>query len=329
MKILIIQTAFIGDVILATSLIEKLKQQYKDCTIDFLLRKGNETLLLNHPHVNKVLIFDKRKNKFRNLLRLIKTIRAESYDYAINAQRFFTSGLITSLSGAKVKIGFNKNPLSFLFTYSVKHEISPNSKQTHEVNRNLSLIEKITDTEFIRPKLYPSESDYQKVFTSEEYVTIAPASVWFTKQFPAEKWCELINKIPKQYKVYLIGALGDIELCEEIQRKTDPSSVEIWAGKLTFLQSAALIKNAKMNFANDSAPLHIASAMNAPITAIFCSTIPQFGFGPLSDISHNIEVDEKLDCRPCGLHGKKSCPKGHFKCSDIDIEKILTKAGIL
>ena len=84
------------------------------------------------------------------------------------------------------------------------------------------------------------------------------------------------------------------------------------------------MKNAKMNFVNDSAPLHFASAMNAPVTAIYCSTIPAFGFGPLSDISHIAEIDYKLDCRPCGLHGFKACPKGHFKCSEIDVNKIIS-----
>jgi heptosyltransferase-2 len=180
----------------------------------------------------------------------------------------------------------------------------------------------------IRPKLYPSKNDYQQIFTSDEYICIAPASVWYTKQFPLSKWCELINKLPKKYKVYLIGSSDDIELCEKIQSNSDPDRVEIWAGKLTFLQSAALISNAIMTFTNDSAPLHIASAMNAPVTVIFCSTIPEFGFGPLSDISYTIEVDEKLDCRPCGLHGQKKCPKQHFKCSDINIEKILTRVNI-
>jgi heptosyltransferase-2 len=310
---------------LATPLIEKLKMTYPDCTIDFLLRKGNESLFSNHPLLNKVLIFDKKKNKYRDLIRLVKTIREESYDYVINVQRFFTTGLITVLSGAKVKIGFSKNPLSFLFNIKVKHDISPGNLQVHEVNRNLSLLKKLTDTDFIKPKLYPSEKDYKRVFTKDDYICVAPASVWFTKQFPAQKWCELINKIPNKYKIYLIGASGDIKLCEDIRSKTDSAQVEIYAGKLSFLESAALIKNAKMTFTNDSAPMHFASAMNAPVTAIYCSTIPEFGFGPLSDVSYIIETEIKLDCRPCGLHGRNECPLGHFKCSDINVDTILKK----
>ena len=82
--------------------------------------------------------------------------------------------------------------------------------------------------------------------------------------------------------------------------------------------------NATMNYVNDSAPMHMASAMNAPTTAIFCSTIPDFGFGPLSDQARIVETDENLECRPCGLHGFKKCPEGHFKCANtIDTESLL------
>jgi heptosyltransferase-2 len=323
MKILIIQTAFTGDVVLATPLIEKLKNADKNNIVDFLVRKGNESLLFNNPNVNKILIFDKKEKKYRNLVNLIKEIRAESYDYVINVQRFFTTGLITVFSGAKVTIGFRKNPLSFLFKKTIKHQISKNNELIHEISRNLSLLEEIADTKLIRPVLYPSESDFQAVFTKEKYICIAPSSVWFTKQFPMENWCKLILKLVPKYKIFLIGASGDIPLCEEIRCKTDAEKVEIYAGKLSFLQSAALIKNAKMTFTNDSAPLHFASAMNAPVTAFFCSTVPEFGFGPLSDVSIIAQTDKKLECRPCGLHGKKKCPKQHFYCSDIEIDKFI------
>jgi heptosyltransferase II len=76
------------------------------------------------------------------------------------------------------------------------------------------------------------------------------------------------------------------------------------------------MQDAVMNYSNDSAPLHLGSSVNAPSTAIFCSTIPAFGFGPLSYNSAVIETTVKLACRPCGLHGYKACPKGHFKCAE-------------
>lgn len=327
MKILIIQTAFIGDVILATPLIEKLHQFYPDAEIDFLLRKGNESLLDNHPFLNRILVFDKKHERYKHLFQLIKEVRTASYDWVINAHRFFSSGLITALSGAKKKIGFDKNPLSFFYSHKVQHHISASDKQGHEVKRNLSLIEKFTDYELTRPKLYPNEQDFKRIRPEGEYICIAPASIWFTKQFPANKWIELIDGIGDRYTIFLLGGKEDVALCKEIQEKSTSSKIEIVAGKLSFLQAAALMKNARMNFVNDSAPLHLATAVNAPVTAIFCSTVPEFGFGPLSDISYIVETEYKLTCRPCGLHGKIKCPEGHFKCAEIDVSKILTIAN--
>jgi heptosyltransferase-2 len=86
------------------------------------------------------------------------------------------------------------------------------------------------------------------------------------------------------------------------------------------------MKSATMNFMNDSAPMHLASSVDAPTTAIFCSTVTSFGFGPLSNNSIVVETKEKLDCRPCGLHGHKECPKKHFKCAEnININELLAR----
>ena len=311
---LIIQTAFIGDVILATALIEKLHQFYPNANIDFLVRKGNETLLDNHPFLREVIVFDKKK-KYRNLYELLGRIRRTNYDVVVNVQRFATTGFITVISGAKETIGYNKNPLSFLFDRRIAHQIG----EVHEVERNQRLIETLTDQVPANPKLYPSERDFEKVkvYQSESYYCIAPTSVWFTKQWPAEKWIELIKfyQHRKIKSIYLLGAPIDHHVCESIRLASGWNGVSNLAGKLTFLESAALMKSALMNFVNDSAPMHLASAMNAPVTAIYCSTVPSFGFGPLSDKSFAIETKEKLACRPCGLHGFKNCPEGHFKCA--------------
>jgi len=318
---LVIQTAFIGDVILATGIVEKIKNFYPESKIDFLLRRGNETLLENNPHLNEVIIWDKKNGKFPNLLKIASLVRKTKYDYVINLHRFGSSGFITFLSGAKNKIGFKKNPFSFSYTKSFEHEIN-NDK--HEVERNNRLIEDITDKNLALPKLYPLvvDFDFVKKYQGHKYYCITPSSVWFTKQLPKEKWIELIKSLDSSYNIYLLGSASDHSLCEEI-KSTNSLCINL-AGQLSFMQSAALMKNAEMNFVNDSAPLHIASAMNAPVRAFFCSTIPEFGFGPLSDNKKVIQIDKKLSCRPCGLHGYKACPEGHFKCAlNIDMKNVL------
>lgn len=323
MKFLIIQTAFIGDVILATAVVEKLHLHYPDAQIDFMLRKGNEGLLVNHPFIKNVFVWDKKKGKIKNLISITRQIRKKRYNFVFNLHRFSSSGFVTVFSGAENKIGFDKNPLSFLFTKKIKHEIG-NGK--HEIERNQQLIENITDNNTLKPKLYPTADNFESVkkYQSANYCCIAPTSVWFTKQFSREQWVKLCDIIEEQTFIYLLGAPSDANACDWIINKTKHKNIINLAGKLNFLESAALMKNASMNYVNDSAPMHIASAMNAKTTAIFCSTIPSFGFGPLADNARIIETQEKLDCRPCGLHGHKACPQGHFKCSEtIDIIKII------
>ncbi|UZR95793.1 glycosyltransferase family 9 protein [Chondrinema litorale] len=320
-KILIIQTAYIGDVILATPLIENLKNHFNDVSIDFLLRKGNESLLKNHPVINEVLIWDKKKDKNRGLWKLSKIIRKRKYDTVINLQRFLSSGLMVAFSGAKKVIGFDKNPMSFMFSDKLPHLIGEKIQTSfvHETQRNLSLLAPlgINNIEDHRPRLYPSLSDREKVavYKEDDYICLAPTSVWYTKQFHKEGWVDFIKNLDFEGKIYLLGASSDFDACELIINEAAKSNVVNLTGKLNLLQSAALMEGALVNFVNDSAPMHLASSVNAPVCAIYCSTVPDFGFGPLSEFSKVVEVKEKLDCRPCGLHGYKTCPQKHFSCA--------------
>jgi heptosyltransferase-2 len=328
MKCLIIQTAFIGDVILATALVEQLRRTNPGARIDFLLRKGNESLLKAHPHLENVWVWDKKKEKYRGLWRLLQQIRRERYDLVVNCQRFAASGFLTAFSGARMRIGFDKNPFSRFFTQAVPHHIGEGNSRfglpyLHEVDRNLSLIDHLTDAAPTRPRLYPRADERlraEELAAAGPYVCIAPTSVWHTKQWPSEKWNQLIRALPEHLHVYLLGAPNDAAACEQIRSEHPPERITNLAGQISLLASAALMQGAQMNYVNDSAPLHLATAVNAPVTAIFCSTMPTFGFTPLSDQNSVWEAHPKPPCKPCGLHGKRACPEGHFKCAyDITI----------
>lgn len=314
MNFLIIQTAFIGDAILATSILESIHKSHPDATIDFFIRKGNESLFTNHPFINQLFVWNKKEGKYKNLFSILKQVRKSKYDYVINLQRFATTGLFASLSAAKTIIGFKKNPFSMFFDQKYEHEIG-NGK--HEIERNHELIKALVGDKPMRHRLYPQKQDFELVepFKTTKYITISPASVWFTKQFPPDKWVEYIKTLNNKYYVYLLGGPSDRALCEKIQSDCNSSIVKVLAGDLSFLSSAALMQDAVMNFTNDSAPLHIATAMNAPVTSVFCSTVSDFGFTPLSDYSKVVETRNELTCRPCGLHGRKECPKGDFECA--------------
>ncbi len=313
-KILIIQTASIGDVILATALVESLHRTYPSASLDLLIKKGHETLFTGHPFLHEVITWDKKSGKYSGIVHLLLRFRQKKYDLVVNIQRFPLTGILTILSGALETRGFSKNPFSLLFTKRIAHPIG---NGIHEVVRNHSLISDLSVEDKLLPKIYPSHSDEEAIgkFVTQKFYTISPASLWFTKQFPVEKWVEFIRHIPQEHTLYLLGAADDQQLCNTIIAKAGHSKAISLAGKLSFLQSAALMQKARMNFTNDSAPMHLASAVNAPVTAIYCSTVPEFGFGPLSSNSAVAETEEKLGCRPCGLHGFTACPEKHFRCA--------------
>ncbi len=326
-NILIVQTAFIGDVILSTSLIEKISKEWPGATIDFLLRKGNEGILENNPHVRRRYIWDKKRNKYKNLFAILHEVKKENYDVLINLQRHFSTGLFSALSKSKIRIGFVENPLSFLYHFKEKHF---NNDGRHEIQKIQSLVGQLAGDEVCMPRLYSSNADKEKVAPllegDDEIITISPSSVWYTKELPTIKWVELVKKIPDDIKVFILGGPNDWAKGDEIIRESKRPKLFNYCGKLNFLESAVLMEKSKMNYVNDSAPLHIASSVNARITAFFCSTSVKFGYGPLSQKSNVAEIDYKLDCRPCGPHGRKTCPRGHFKCAhDIDINKYVVQ----
>jgi heptosyltransferase-2 len=318
-QILIIQTAFIGDVVLATGILERLHQAYPQASIDFLVRKGNEGLLKHHPFVRTTLVWDKKGGKWKDWWRLLGLIRGNSYDMVVNVQRFGATGLWTAASGAPIRVGYDKNPFSAFFTHRIPHIVSTAATPIHEINRCHALIAAfVQGDQPSKPRLYPSPDDelaVESYWQTGPFITIAPASVWFTKQYPASQWRRFIERVPNTYRIFLLGAPTDAALCDEIARGFSSDHVQSLAGKFYFLQSAALMKRAHMNYVNDSAPMHFASSVDAPVTAIYCSTIPAFGFGPLSTIQHIVQTPTPLDCRPCGLHGKAACPAGHFHCA--------------
>lgn len=326
-EILIIQTAFIGDVVLALPIAQKLSAQYPEARIHFLVRKGNESLLQNHPAISQVWVWDKKQNKTRNLFKLIYNLRKTRFDLVVNVQRFFSTGFVTACLNAKKKVGFAQNPFSFLYTQKYPHVLGNlnTTQYPHEVDRNIGLLKGIVPEGRVLPKLYPSLKDQETILVitggSKKYFVIAPASVWFTKQWPEQKWRELLRILPADAPKYLVGAPTDADLCSRIA--AGRSDVTNLAGKLSFLQTAALMQGAQRTFANDSAPLHFATAVGCPTTAFFLNTIPEFGFGPLADKSTVAEV-VNLPCRPCSIHGLKACPQGHFKCAlEIDPGQVI------
>jgi heptosyltransferase-2 len=283
--------------------------------------------------VDKVWVWDKQGGKTRNLLRLISELRKIRFDMVFNLHRHFNSGLVSALMHSPFKAGFAQNPLSLFYTHKVNHLIPHKTMSGvwHEVQRNLQLLQKadptlkiVDNSKIYKPELPLLEKHFAKVLphVHGDYFVVAPASVWFTKAWSEHKYRELTVELAKLGRVLFTGAPSDKDLCDRIRK--DIPNTENLCGALNLLDSAALMKNAKRVFVNDSAPLHLASCVNAKTTAIFCSTVQEFGYTPLADDSVVVDMGNLLSCRPCGLHGHKACPLGHFKCAeDIEIKAVL------
>ena len=311
---LVIQTAFLGDVVLATALVERLCDA--GYAVDCLVRAGNESLLVEHPRLREVLIWEKRRGKYRDWWRLMRRVRAARYEVVVNPHRYAATGLWTALSRARYRVGFRQNPFSFAYTYRREHVMGDG---THEVERNDALLVPLLGASAVapRPRLYPTEEQRAAAAaTRRPFVCVAPASVWYTKTYPEAKWVALINRLPEGTDVHLLGGPGDVALCGRIAAAAT-RTCHVRAGELSLLGSAALMAEAEMNYVNDSSPVHLASAVNAPVRVFFLSTTPALGFGPLGDDAGVRETPKALGCRPCGKTGKRACPLGHFNCSDI------------
>ncbi|MDP1677156.1 MAG: lipopolysaccharide heptosyltransferase II [Bacteroidota bacterium] len=321
-RILVFQTAFLGDVILTLPMIQMLYKKFPDASIDVVTTPIASELLANHPAISTVIPYDKRKSQkgIAGILSLLHQLRKNQYDLAIVPHRSLRSAIVIGLSGIKNRISFSTSSGSLFYNHIVHYE-----KSKHEIERNLSLITPLDITvqqkEF--PSLYPSTADNividkflfdMEILEHHSMIAIAPGSVWKTKRWLLERFSELSLMLASAgYEIVIIGGKEDSELGRAIIETAKHKSIHDATGKFSLLQSAELIRRCKTLVTNDSAPLHIGVAMRTPIVAIFGATVPEFGFGPYG--KNDIVVETKnLPCRPCAIHGGNECPIGTFVC---------------
>jgi heptosyltransferase II len=319
-KILVVQTAFIGDVVLTTPLLDALHQQYPDAEIDIVVTPAAAALLQNHPSLHEVMAYDKRgrDSGLMGIFAMYRRLRARTYDIAILPHRSFRSGMIAF--SARRRIAFSTSSARMLMTDIVEYQ-----PLSHEVERILSLLGplKISIPHGALPSLYPSAQDSEVVSEildrhtipqGDRLIALAPGSVWATKRWLADRFAELAKELIKEdYSVVLIGGAGDRDLARALEMSVGSRRLLNTVDKLSLLQSAELIRRCRLLVSNDSAPLHIAVAMHTTVVAIFGATAPEFGFAPLGSRDKVVQI-QGLDCRPCAIHGGDRCPITTFDC---------------
>ncbi len=325
MSSLVIQTSFIGDVILTTPLIRKLAESG---AVDVVTTPIGATVLSGNPHIRNLLVYDKRKadrgvRGFMNLAKRVREIAsatsAENGDESVSAflaQGSVRSGALAVAAGAKTRAGFTTSSSRRLYTEKVTY-----MGDWHHARRLLSLAdfqfaESARDSD-VRPELFPSDTDRHLVDTllagrTRPIIALAPGSVWATKRWP--HFVELAALISPEFDIALIGGADDSAVAREISAHVVNADRVIDAtGRLSLLGSAELIRRARAIVTNDSSPQHLASAVGTPTLTIFGPTVPAFGFGPLAP--NSLSAGHKgLACRPCDKHGPQQCPLKHWRC---------------
>ncbi len=314
-KILVIQTAFLGDLVMTTPLFRELKRVYPEARIDVVVIPETMGIIRNNPYIDDVFLFNKRKkkSKFLSFWFLVKEIRKRRYDVAYSLTTSTTSSLIMVLGNIPKRIGlhgmrFLTHPVTF-------------SAGTHFRQVVVELLSKTSDISVadMSTELFPGDDDRiraRELLTGSSArlnIGIAPGSVRETKKWPEEHFGKLLDMLSgKNISIFFIGSKDDHPLCEKIIRSSSNEKCTNLAGELGLLGSTAVIEILDLMITNDSAPLHMSNAVNTPVLAFFGPTVREYGCYPYRENDKMLEIE--MACRPCGIHGGRTCSLGHHDC---------------
>jgi heptosyltransferase-2 len=289
----------------------------KSGPVDVVCTPAAAALVANNPSIREVISYDKRGSESgaRGFARLAFRLRSKRYDAAYLAQGSVRSGALAAAAGIGDRVGFATSAGKLFYSTRI-----PPIDNVHHAARLLSLgtrdpLRDVGRAE-LRPHLYPGERERAAVDAllgaagRARFIAVAPGSVWATKRWPF--YADLARHLLSDATIVVVGAEADRALAAEIVAATEGKAIDA-TGRLSLLASAELIGRAALLVTNDSAPQHLASAMNTPTLVVFGPTVPEFGFGPLADRSLVLGHPD-LDCRPCDRHGPQRCPLGHWRC---------------
>lgn len=313
-KILISQTASLGDVVLSTPVVNVVRKANPSAEIWFLCSQGGAELLQHHPALNGVISFD-RKGRDRGLAGFLKKsgeIRSHGFSKVYAIQRSARMSMLLSIAGIRERIGFESASLPFLFTRKTTRP-----KAEHDVLRNLAIVAgdypiEETDTKLSLASTAELSQEQTNILRGQQYIAIFPGSLWPTKRLNPDNFVMLAKNLrARGLNPIFFGSSSECSLVDSCAEKSGSPSL---AGKTSLRQVVHAIAHAQAVVCNDSSALHISSAFEVPTLAIFCATSPAMGFGPWKNPRAVIAQEEDLWCRPCARHGGNFCPTGTNAC---------------
>lgn len=333
MKILLVQTAFLGDVVLTTPLIAALKKAFPESSLTVLTTPGGKELLDGMPQIDGFILDSKRsEGAAASLPGLLEQIKAGNFDLAVAAHKSFRTAWLLKRSGIQKRVGFSTG-LQRIFYH--KH-VAWNSK-LHVSERYLQLMKALGhDPKAFSAKLQlPVDASaiaslLQKlkeagIEQGAKLAALCHGSVWATKRWPAESYAALAGRLfEKGLVCVLSGGPEDAAHAEAIVSEAKVKIINL-TGNSSLREMTALISEAALTISGDSAPMHIASAFETPQVALFGPTVSGQGFAPRHEKAAVAEVVE-LSCRPCGRHGHHKCPQTHWRCmKDLSVDSVMER----
>jgi len=319
-RILVIQTAFLGDLILTLPLFQAIKDTLPGAQVWALVIPSTAEILAGHPAVAGSLVYDKRGRDrgWSGFRHSVRRVRDGHFNLALVPHRSLRSALLAFSAGIPRRLGFWSSPGFFLFT-----RLLARRHKVHEVERNIDLWRALGfQCPTQAPRVYPRAEDRRQAqdFLSRQgipgdqaLVGIAPGSMWATKRWLPEGFAQVIRELreKRNAQAVLLGSSAERELCRKIAREAG-GNVPVATGELSPMPAAALMQRCHLVLSNDSAAAHLAAAVDRPVVVIFGPTVPDFGFAPFGP--KHIVVQKQLDCRPCGIHGGRRCRRNTFAC---------------
>jgi len=321
-RILVVQTAFLGDVVLTTPLLRELRRAQPAAELTVVATRTGRDALAGSGLADRVLSLDKRRTPagFVSEARLLLRLAAGGFDVAVAPHRSLRTGLMLRVSGAALRAGFAGAPGAWAYTRRV-----PWLAHEHAVRRYLELARVLggdpdaadpTPALGLEPQAVASVGrmlNAAGIGPGKPYLAVAPGARWRTKRWTPSGFTRVVDEAQRLgLAPVLVGSREDLELCRAIAAacRVPPA---ITAGGTSVAELIALIAGARALVANDSGPAHVASAVGTPVVTIFGPTSPVDGRAPWGD-RNRVVGHPDLDCRPCSLHGPRRCPRGHFRC---------------
>ncbi len=331
-KILIIRMSSIGDVLLTTPVIRHLKNKFPGSRIDFVIKEEFVDLLKYHPNIDYLFRYDKN-DEVNSLKKIRQQIRNQHYDLILDLHKNFRSYYLAATSGAKQVIRYKKGVIQrFLL---VKFKLNRYNTIIPIYQRYLNCLNRYEtiydgqglDIFFDQKTEKRVMENYSNLLNHSSGLTIgiAPGAKHATKQWTAEGFASVINFLigNNNARIVLFGSDADQKIVQSLSINQSPLVLNV-CGKLSLLETAALMSHCEIVLTHDSGLMHLATALKKKVVAIFGSTTEELGFFPYTT-QHIIVQNENLKCRPCSHIGRKKCPKGHFKCmKQITAEQVIS-----